>query len=181
MYRNGKFLSSISNFFPLINPIFTCVDPVPYLVYGSGSTKVLNTDPIWIRIHHCQKEENADIRYVCLFIGWLASELLSRLQKTTPTCWHRSQIFASTDFLHLNKTKQENLWMRAKIEIAVMTRVADPYHFLCIRIRQFIWRSSDFKIVIHSFGRIPINIPGSSLFSLVNSLQLTCAQDFLKH
>ena len=31
-------------------PIFTCVDP--YSEYGSGSTKFLITDPIWIWIHN---------------------------------------------------------------------------------------------------------------------------------
>ena len=30
---------------------YTCVDPDPYSEYGSGSTKLLNTDPIRIRIH----------------------------------------------------------------------------------------------------------------------------------
>ena len=33
----------------LFYPIFTCVDPDPYSEYGSGSTKLLNKDPIRIR------------------------------------------------------------------------------------------------------------------------------------
>ena len=38
----------------IIYPIFTCVDPDPYWEYGSGSgsTKLLNTDPIGIWIHN---------------------------------------------------------------------------------------------------------------------------------
>ena len=64
-----ELFSFLNHILPLIYPMFTCVDSDSYSKYGSGSTKVLNTDPIWIRIHHCQKEENADIRYVCLFIG----------------------------------------------------------------------------------------------------------------
>ena len=32
--------------------MFICPDPDPYSEYGSGSTKVVNTDPIWIRIHN---------------------------------------------------------------------------------------------------------------------------------
>ena len=32
--------------------IIVCVDPNPYSEYGSGSTKLLNMDPIWIRIHN---------------------------------------------------------------------------------------------------------------------------------
>ena len=39
---------------PLFCPIFACVDPVPYSEYGSGSTKLLNTDPI--RIHNAGSE-----------------------------------------------------------------------------------------------------------------------------
>ena len=35
---------------PLIYPIFTCVDPDPYLEYVCGFTEFLNTDPIWIQI-----------------------------------------------------------------------------------------------------------------------------------
>ena len=40
------------NLLPLFYPIFTCVDPNPYWEYVSGSTKLLNTDPIRIRIHN---------------------------------------------------------------------------------------------------------------------------------
>ena len=39
---NGKFLSSILPLLLLISPIFTFVDP--YSEYGSGSSKLLNTD-----------------------------------------------------------------------------------------------------------------------------------------
>ena len=45
---NGEFLSSTFHSLPLIYAIFTSVDP--YSEYGSGSTKFLNTDPIWILI-----------------------------------------------------------------------------------------------------------------------------------
>ena len=31
---------------------FTCADPDPYSEYGFESTKLLNTDSIWIRIHN---------------------------------------------------------------------------------------------------------------------------------
>ena len=49
---NGEFLSSIFHSLSLIYAIFTSVDP--YSEYGSGSTKFLNTDPIWIlnQIHN---------------------------------------------------------------------------------------------------------------------------------
>ena len=43
---------SIWHLLPLIFLIFTCVDPDPYLDYGSGSTKLPNTVPIWIGIHN---------------------------------------------------------------------------------------------------------------------------------
>ena len=39
--------------------IFTCVDPDLYSEYGSRSTKVLNTDPICIRIHNTELKDNA--------------------------------------------------------------------------------------------------------------------------
>ena len=42
--------NSTLNLMPLIYPIFTCVDLDPYSEYGSGSTKFLSKDPIWIRI-----------------------------------------------------------------------------------------------------------------------------------
>ena len=42
------FSSSILHLKPLINPIFTCVDP--YLEYVSGFIKFLNSDPVLIRI-----------------------------------------------------------------------------------------------------------------------------------
>ena len=38
--------------FAFIYAIFTSVDLDPYSEYGSGSTKLLNTDPIWIRIQN---------------------------------------------------------------------------------------------------------------------------------
>ena len=49
---SGEFFSSI--LLPLIYPMFTCLDPDPYSGYesGSGFTKFLNTDLIWMRIHN---------------------------------------------------------------------------------------------------------------------------------
>ena len=49
---NVELFSSILNLLPQMYPIFTCVDPDPYSDYGSGSTKLLNTTSIWIRIHN---------------------------------------------------------------------------------------------------------------------------------
>ena len=45
-----ELFSFLNHILPLIYPMFTCVDSDSYSKYGSGSTKVLNTDPIWIRI-----------------------------------------------------------------------------------------------------------------------------------
>ena len=49
---NGELMSSIIHVLPLIFSIFTCLDPDPYSEYGSRSTRVLNADQIWIRIHN---------------------------------------------------------------------------------------------------------------------------------
>ena len=46
----GNVFNSISHSFPRILFIFTCVDP--YSENGFGSTTLLTTDPIWIRIHN---------------------------------------------------------------------------------------------------------------------------------
>ena len=46
-----ELFSFLNHILPLIYPMFTYVDSDSYSKYGSGSTKVLNTDPIWIRIH----------------------------------------------------------------------------------------------------------------------------------
>ena len=43
---NGEFLFSSLHLLPHIYPIFTCVDTDPYSEYGSGSTKLVNNDPI---------------------------------------------------------------------------------------------------------------------------------------
>ena len=48
----GNFGLKLCTFFASIYPIFTCLDLNPYSDYGSGSTKVLITSPIWIRIHN---------------------------------------------------------------------------------------------------------------------------------
>ena len=40
---------------PPFYPIFACVDTDPYFKYESGSRKLLNTDPIRIRIHNTAK------------------------------------------------------------------------------------------------------------------------------
>ena len=51
----GNFVFSLTPF-ALIYPIFTCVDPDPYSEYESSrSTKMLNTDPSWIRIYNAVK------------------------------------------------------------------------------------------------------------------------------
>ena len=43
---SGAFLSSSNLSF------FTSVEPSPYSKYEFGSTKLLNTDPVWIRIYN---------------------------------------------------------------------------------------------------------------------------------
>ena len=45
------FLTKINLILFTIFPIFTYVDPYSYSEYGSRSTKLLNMDPIWMRIH----------------------------------------------------------------------------------------------------------------------------------
>ena len=50
-------MSSILHHLPLSYTLFTCLDPDPYSEYGSESTKVPNTDPIWIRIHDTVPEK----------------------------------------------------------------------------------------------------------------------------
>ena len=60
-------LSKILHLLPLFYPIFT-------FIYGSGSTKLLNTDPIWIRIHNTEKYLDKTMRWenknVLLNIWW---------------------------------------------------------------------------------------------------------------
>ena len=51
----NQFTSKILHLLLLIYPIFTSVDPDPHSEYGSVSTKFLNTDPIWIRIHNTKR------------------------------------------------------------------------------------------------------------------------------
>ena len=56
-YLNGYFtvfLKSSTFCLHFIHLQFTCVVPDAYLEYGSGSKKVLNTDPIRIRIHNTE-------------------------------------------------------------------------------------------------------------------------------
>ena len=53
---NGEFLFSSLHLLPHIYPIFTCVDTDPYSEYGSGSTKLVNKDPILSRIQHTNYE-----------------------------------------------------------------------------------------------------------------------------
>ena len=45
---NFLLMSSILDLLPPIYSIFTSLDPDPYSEYKTGSTKVLNMDPIWI-------------------------------------------------------------------------------------------------------------------------------------
>ena len=61
---------NIKFFFPLFIPRFTCVDSDPYSEYGSGFTKLLNTDPI--RIH------NTGFKY---FFVWIPSLYIAQLPK----------------------------------------------------------------------------------------------------
>ena len=47
-----KMVNSPSSLLPLFHLFLIVWDPAPYSECGSGSTKLLNTDPIWIRIHN---------------------------------------------------------------------------------------------------------------------------------
>ena len=58
---NGEILSSVLTNLPLICPILTCVDPDPYSEYGSGSTKLLNTDPNGIQIQNTASNDGKEI------------------------------------------------------------------------------------------------------------------------
>ena len=42
------YILNLKPFVSIFYPVFTCVDPDPYSEYGSGSTKLLNTDLIRI-------------------------------------------------------------------------------------------------------------------------------------
>ena len=55
-------------FCPLFYPIFTCMDPDPYWEYGS--TKLLNMDPIQIRIHNTACRLKYSIPVVPYFPSW---------------------------------------------------------------------------------------------------------------
>ena len=60
----GNFVFSLTPF-ALIYPIFTCVDPDPYSEYESSrSTKMLNTDPSWIRIYNTDIDSNPKIKII---------------------------------------------------------------------------------------------------------------------
>ena len=77
---------------PPFYPIFACVD----LEYGSRSRKLLNTDPIWIRIHntactyaHCfvQYYTNKSFRQ-SLSKAWAQFQTVSRLQDQRVSASH---------------------------------------------------------------------------------------------
>ena len=55
-------------FCPLFYPIFTCMEPDPYWEYGS--TKLLNMDPIRIRIHNTACRVKYSILVVPYFPSW---------------------------------------------------------------------------------------------------------------
>ena len=66
---NGEFMSSILHLLLLIYPKFNWLEQDPYSKCKSGSTKVMNTDPIWFRIRshnpvkntvHVEKERKRD-------------------------------------------------------------------------------------------------------------------------
>ena len=60
-------MSSTLHLLPLIYPLFTCVDPDPYSENRSESTKDLNTDPFWIRIHKTGPSRTEKTVADCLF------------------------------------------------------------------------------------------------------------------
>ena len=65
---NGEFLSSFaSNLHYIV---------ISNYLSGSGSTKVLNTDPIWIRIHNTAYSTSS-ILYVLYIFGGILYEWLS--------------------------------------------------------------------------------------------------------
>ena len=66
---NGEFMFSILHLLLLIYPKFNWLEQDPYSKCKSGSTKVMNTDPIWFRIRshnpvkntvHVEKERKRD-------------------------------------------------------------------------------------------------------------------------
>ena len=63
-WRIIYYSSTILHLLPLICPIFTCVDPDPYSEYRSRSTRLSNTDPIWIWIHKNDAASAAPPRFI---------------------------------------------------------------------------------------------------------------------
>ena len=78
-------MSSIIHVLPLIFSIFTCLDPDPYSEYGSRSTRVLNADQMWIRIHNNAHDSWFSLTSISqlfgplLFLGLLLLVLVSHL------------------------------------------------------------------------------------------------------
>ena len=69
-----KFLIKMVNFLSvrvISFPVFNWVGPDPHSEYGSGSTKLLNTDPTWIRIHYSAESNirirNTSLQNLCFF------------------------------------------------------------------------------------------------------------------
>ena len=80
---------SIWHLLPLIFLIFTCVDPDPYLDYGSGSTKLPNTVPIWIGIHNTGGNAKYFETVLWIKIHWI----WIRIQDFGPIwIWIRNQV-----------------------------------------------------------------------------------------
>ena len=76
--------SSVSQLLPLIFPIYNCLDP--YLEYGSGSTKVLNTDSIGIRIRNTAQYSvfSWNLKPSAVDLKSVFSRDLDRMESTVP-------------------------------------------------------------------------------------------------
>ena len=78
---------------------FTCECPDPYSEYGSGSetSKYLNTDPIWIRIHNTADNKMRQTSIAGPDPVWLSTYLLPDSNQTLYKTDRRSLLWTLTD------------------------------------------------------------------------------------
>ena len=105
----GNFVFSLTPF-ALIYPIFTCVDPDPYSEYESRrSTKMLNTDPIWIRIYNTDIDSNPKIKIIqylhqqshCDETTWLNPSMMDWITKDNQSINQQGSTWTTTQDLFL--------------------------------------------------------------------------------
>ena len=172
----------------LFSPIFNCLNPDQYSKYGSGPTKLLKTDPVWMRVQTTLMASSPDYHILTISLpghrlaveGSSSEENLFWRDELTgaehgPTAAEFRQILRSHLFHNYNITYEEGMLFKLwRLPLVRESYTAEQNRLLERLSLRTIWNLLQVKYMQHSrtgcWSGCPLKLSGTcSRYNIHNS------------